>query len=206
MWLFTLALITLARMSFVGAFGVAGDATTHITSTARSMHRVKNLVEVTNQNDDCCNPRRFFFVSVACIACSSLSILFAPKIAMGTDEDGVPSDNNKLCKPPKNILTKLSDTRTQIDMAVQASSVQAWSSAAEMVNDPLLDTTSLSGLFDSCGTPSAVTQQIAADVFEAIDVMRNKLNGPDKLSTEEAMAVMKYGTSARSGIDKIFGL
>mmetsp|Transcript_6515 Transcript_6515/g.14287 ORF Transcript_6515/g.14287 Transcript_6515/m.14287 type:complete len:204 (-) Transcript_6515:172-783(-) len=148
-------------------------------------------------------PRRAL-LATAFTACTA--ILSAPTIVSAADEQ---TSDDALCpQPPKKQLKKLSDTRSQIDMAVQASSVQAWSSAAEIVNDPLLDASSLSMLLDSCssvgGTGSNSREQRAADILQAIASMRDSLNGQEKVTTEDAMAIMKYGTSARSNLDTLF--
>lgn len=95
---------------------------------------------------------------------------------------------------------RLSDTRDQIDMAVQASSVQAFSSALELVNDPLLDPISLRSVLCSTRDATFVTESI-----ESMRTILGKTNG-GALATEDAMAVMKYGTTARSTIDSMLAL
>lgn len=96
-------------------------------------------------------------------------------------------------------LTKLYDTRYLMDMAVQASSVQAWPLAVEIVNDPLLTPESLDVLFGNC------KNNLVPDVLRSIESMKNTLNG-GSLTTNDAVEVMRYGTSVRANIDAIFGI
>mmetsp|Transcript_2785 Transcript_2785/g.6228 ORF Transcript_2785/g.6228 Transcript_2785/m.6228 type:complete len:212 (+) Transcript_2785:223-858(+) len=131
--------------------------------------------------------------------------------AAGAEEDAVRiSSSSLLCRPPSEELSKrLSDTRSQIDMAVQASSVQAFSSAAEIVNYPLLEQSSLDVLLvESCGGKNRDDGSggVVSEILLSVEKMRTTLNSQDRLTTEDAMAVMRYGTTARSGIDSIFGL
>ena len=94
-------------------------------------------------------------------------------------------------------------------MAVQASSVQAFSSAAEIVNYPLLEQSSLDVLLvESCGGKNRDDGSggVVSEILLSVEKMRTTLNSQDRLTTEDAMAVMRYGTTARSGIDSIFGL
>mmetsp|Transcript_18398 Transcript_18398/g.42237 ORF Transcript_18398/g.42237 Transcript_18398/m.42237 type:complete len:204 (-) Transcript_18398:71-682(-) len=124
-------------------------------------------------------------------------------------------DDKPICLPPKVQLEKLSDTRAQIDMAVQASSVQAFQSAAELTSDPLLDESSLSELLGSvaCEKNPSLSKRLGengafSEILESIANMKKTLNGGSnsKLTTEDAMAVMRYGTNARSNLDTIFSL
>mmetsp|Transcript_6275 Transcript_6275/g.8870 ORF Transcript_6275/g.8870 Transcript_6275/m.8870 type:complete len:220 (+) Transcript_6275:21-680(+) len=99
----------------------------------------------------------------------------------------------------------LEDARSQLDLAVQASSVQAFQDAAEILNDGILDRESLEKAFDSCGggTDSRDSNDNSNRNISlaAVTDFRKQLNQPTKLSTEDAMASMKYGTSARLAMD-----
>jgi len=103
----------------------------------------------------------------------------------------------------------LEDARSQLDLAVQASSVQAFQDAAELSNDVLLDQDTLEQAFESCGSGSGIQSGVdessssldRTTSLQAIIEFRQQLNKPSKLSTEEAMASMKYGTSARAAMD-----
>ena len=152
------------------------------------------------------SPRRKFLCSVL-ITCVGTSI-FAHTASSREVEDEVLASN--LCRPKsKKQKSQIENTRSQIDMAVQASSVQAWSSAAEIVNDPLLDASSLATLFEAC-QPTAQSsggglQQ--REIYQAIESMREKLRGGGKvLTTGDAMDVMRYGTTARFTFDSFFEL
>lgn len=112
--------------------------------------------------------------------------------------------SSKACIMSKNLL----EARSQIDLAVQASSVQAWSDASDAVSDKVLDVSSLTSYFDLCNLTSqngSEKKQLREDALTAVANLREELSKSD-LSTENAMAVMKYGTSARIAIDSYFGL
>ena len=112
------------------------------------------------------------------------------------------TESGNICTPSLKLL----DARTQLDLAVQASSVQAWADAAELVQDSSLDEQSLRLLFDTCeNETNNQRQQLQASVLEAIRNMRELLSSK-LLSTEDAMAVMKYGTNARVALDDYFGI
>lgn len=154
--------------------------------------------------------RRNFLSTIVCGSAAPF-LLTAPAVAA----DDAQSNDSILCQPPKKLLGTLSETRSQIDLAVQACSVQAFSSAAEIVNDKLLDSSSLNVLFDSCNNPSFTQQQqesggvVISDILlQSIERMRTKLNSTSgsSLTTEDAMDVMRYGTTARSSMDSIFAL
>mmetsp|Transcript_45006 Transcript_45006/g.66250 ORF Transcript_45006/g.66250 Transcript_45006/m.66250 type:complete len:261 (+) Transcript_45006:99-881(+) len=100
--------------------------------------------------------------------------------------------------------SQLLDARSQLDLAVQASSVQAWTDAALIANDSALDETNLLAAFEACtqkqekSTPAIVTSPKV--VLDAVRDLRAQL-GKNKLTTEDAMAVMKYGTIGRVTLD-----
>lgn len=139
--------------------------------------------------------RRGFFVAAAGACTASIVMPVESSGAMGRDD--------KICrsrwKEYDQGLTKLYDTRYLMDMAVQASSVQAWPTAVEILNDPLFDPSSLDTLFGNCNNKAV------PEVLRSIESMRNALNRGD-LTANDAVQVMRYGTSARANIDAIFGI
>uniref|UniRef100_A0A7S4K4U9 Uncharacterized protein n=1 Tax=Odontella aurita TaxID=265563 RepID=A0A7S4K4U9_9STRA len=148
--------------------------------------------------------RRRWMVSVAATAFASaplLSPLSVGRSAAAEEGGAAPS-----CRPPHELL----DARAQLDLAVQASSVQAWSDAADVAGDPLLDGSSLTSFFDSCrggddAGDSLERKRLRMDALKAVRRLREELSRTG-LTTEEAMAVMKYGTGARVAIDSYFGI
>ena len=113
--------------------------------------------------------------------------------------------NGGLCRPSsKKLVRQIYDI---IDISVQASSVQAWPSAAESIHDPLLDEMRLSSvLIEACSPSSDKNQAVINDILDGVLSMRYKLNGVNKLATEDAVAVMSLGTTARSNLDLLFEL
>ena len=152
--------------------------------------------------------RRNFLSSVAVLLASTAPPTVAADASPSNSDSD--SESSSLCRPPtKKLLKTLSDTRSQIDMAVQASSVQAFDSAAEFVNDKLLDSSSLGVLFaDSCNNNNQQPSggDVVPVILQSIERMRSKLNSGSSLTTEDAMDVMRYGTTARSSMDSIFAL
>eukprot|EP00536_Pseudo-nitzschia_multiseries_P009537 jgi/Psemu1/288530/fgenesh1_pg.269_\ len=160
-------------------------------------------------------PRRAFISAGVC----SAALLARSIQATAASDSSAQSDGNDvdklMCRPSKSQLEKLSDTRAQIDMAVQASSVQAFQSAAELASDPLLDESLFKELLRSvsCENNPSLSKQLEEngvflDILKSVANMQKTLNGSStsKLTTEDAMAVMRYGTNARSTIDTIFSL
>ena len=160
--------------------------------------------------------RRTFLIAGVCSA--SPSLVLSTQAARAGD-DGPEIDGNSggthLCHPTEQQREKLSEARAQIDMAVQASSVQAFQSATELVNDPLLDASSLNILLGniSCENNPSLSRLLGengviSDLLQSIANMQKQLNSSNnsssKLTTEDAMAVMRYGTNARSTLDSIF--
>jgi len=111
------------------------------------------------------------------------------------------------CRPPNKKKRKVSDVRDLIDTAVQASSVQAFTTASELINDALLDSSVLKSLLlESCNNNN--DQQIT-EILESIESMRFILkqnSSTTNLTTNDIKDIMQYGTTARSGIDSLFGL
>ena len=67
--------------------------------------------------------------------------------------------------------TRLLESRAQLDLAVQASSVQAWTEAVEVAEDPLLDTTRLRAQLDACSDVQADKN----DIIQRVEAMRAQL-------------------------------
>ena len=123
--------------------------------------------------------------------------------------DGGDTLEDLACRPGNKMFKrKIMTVRELIEMTVQASSVQAWSSAAESINDTMLDEAKLSSLLlESCASADKKQEAAITEILKGIRIMRSKLaNGNEKLATEDAMAVMSLGTTTRSNIDLLFGL
>ena len=96
---------------------------------------------------------------------------------------------------------RLLESRAQIDLAVQASSVQAWSAASEAASDSALDPASLSAAFKAC---SANSPGDVKEVVAGVETLRKQLRvlGDGGGSIEEAMSAMRTGTSTRNAMDR----
>ena len=106
----------------------------------------------------------------------------------------------------KKLKRKISDVREAVEMTVQASSVQAWPSAAESINDVMLDESNLSSLLlESCAPADKKQEASITEILRGVRTIRSKLAN-DKLATEDAMAIMSLGTTTRSNIDLLFDL
>ena len=106
----------------------------------------------------------------------------------------------------KKLKRKISDVREAVEMTVQASSVQAWPSAAESINDAILDESNLSSLLlESCASADKKQEAAIKEILRGVRAIRSKLAN-DKLATEDAMAIMSLGTTTRSNIDLLFDL
>ena len=83
--------------------------------------------------------------------------------------------------------------------------MQAWPSAAESIHDPLLDEMRLSSvLIEACSPSSDKNQAVINDILDGVLSMRYKLNGVNKLATEDAKAqqhdqILTYYLSCRGG-------
>jgi len=97
----------------------------------------------------------------------------------------------------------LEDARTQLDLAVQASSVQALQDAKELINDSSLDESSLIRAFELCPNPNApkMTPNNRETATVSVQKFRTLLNQSTALQTEDTMAAMRFGTSARVAVD-----
>lgn len=144
-------------------------------------------------------------VTTSTVAVVDITVASSPGRAWASSDGG----DTLACRPGnKKLIQKISDVRELTEMAVQASSVQAWSSAAESINDTMLDESKLSSLlFESCASANKKQETAIAEILEGVRTIRSKLaNGVDKLATEDAMAVMNLGTTTRSTIDLLFDL
>jgi len=99
--------------------------------------------------------------------------------------------------------TSLEDIREQLDLAVQASSVQALKDAKESINDSRLDEANLKKAFDLCPGPNGGNNPTSSleSTTIAINKFRKMLNQSTTLQTEDIMAAMQFGTNARSIVD-----
>ena len=99
---------------------------------------------------------------------------------------------------------QLLDTREQLDLAVQASSVQAWSDAVEAAESPALDPAALSAALDASCTASKASRK---EVLNGVDKLRAQLRSlsstQGSASNVDVMDAMYQGTAARSAIDAV---
>lgn len=99
---------------------------------------------------------------------------------------------------------QLLDSREQLDLAVQASSVQAWTEAAEAVNSPALDPTALSAALDASCTASKLSRK---EVLSGVERLRTQVgslsSAQGSVSNADVMDAMYQGTAARSAIDSV---
>ena len=87
---------------------------------------------------------------------------------------------------------QLGDARDQIDLVVQACSVQAWVDAYELVSDSSLDS-----------IERIVFNKEDVDVISnGINSLRDRLKDVTSLPTKEAIEVMSIGTQTRSAMEK----
>ena len=122
---------------------------------------------------------------------------------------------------PRRLLA----SREQLDLAVQASSVQAWGVASDVARDPLLDPSSLAAALDdanACPRGAAdggggggetsdddatrrKDQQLLAGVADLRLQLRALSEGDERggggATAEQVMRAMQTGTSARNAID-----
>ena len=106
----------------------------------------------------------------------------------------------------KKTAKRLAATVELLDLAVQASSVQAWSEAAAMAADPLLDAPALRAALDACAAAAAPPRPderraVLAGVAE-LRALLAELGERGGASNAEAMRAMSYGTDARSALDR----
>ena len=106
---------------------------------------------------------------------------------------------------------RLLDSRAQLDLAVQASSVQAWTEALDVVADPLLDKQALRAALDACrgggAQPTLRESELVGRVDEMAGLLRDlAARGDAGASNEEAIRAMRLGTTARSAFDSFLEL
>lgn len=138
-----------------------------------------------------------------------IAVVSTPGRAWASSDGGDDKVEDLACRiGNKKLKRKISDVREAVEMTVQASSVQAWPSAADSINDSMLDESKLSSLLlESCASADKKQEAAITEILEAVRTMRSKLaNGVDKLATEDAMAIMSLGTTTRSNIDLLFDL
>ena len=100
---------------------------------------------------------------------------------------------------------RLMDVRDQIDLATQASSVQAWAEAAEAAASPLLDKPTLREAVKACGGGRGAAD-LEATVSARVDALRGELGGlgeKGSASPSEAMQAMSDGTTARTAVEAL---
>ena len=87
---------------------------------------------------------------------------------------------------------------------VQASSVQAWSEAAAMATDPMLDAPQLQAALDACAATAPPRPEERRAVLAGVSELRGllrELGERGGASNAEAMRAMSCGTSARLALD-----
>ena len=105
----------------------------------------------------------------------------------------------------KKTAKRLAATVELLDLAVQASSVQAWSEAAAMAADPLLDAPVLQAAIDACATAAPPRLEERRAVLAGVAELRallGQLGERGGASNAEAMRAMSYGTDARSALER----
>jgi len=186
----------LSTKSITQALAVVGKPNSPLatTTTKKTTTSAASTVDATAASEtNHSSSRRLFLLGMAYGSSGAiLGLQKAPSVAAA----------EPLCKPTE----KLSDARAQIDMAVQASSVQAFSSAAELANDPLLDASSLEALVGESCRSGGSGGDLVSEILRSVESLRSTLNRPTALTTEDVKDVMRYGTTARSGIDSLLAL
>ena len=86
---------------------------------------------------------------------------------------------------------KLQEARDQLDLVVQACSVQAWTDAYDLVSDSTLD-----------NLASMMPKNEAEPILGGIQTLRQRLSGVTFLPTQDAIAIMSVGTQTRSALEK----
>jgi hypothetical protein len=102
---------------------------------------------------------------------------------------------------PRGSPSRLVAAREQLDLAVQASSVQAWTEASQLANDPLLSDNALLPMLDTCTDAPATKQEVLSQVAGMRDrfAVLNTPGGP--VSNDDAMRAMSDGTMARASLE-----
>ena len=98
----------------------------------------------------------------------------------------------------------LRDAREQLELAVQASSVQAWGEAAQVASDKLLDPTRLVDAIGACASGVSSSepelssaQKVLTQRVSGLRALLDDLSTKGAASPEEAMRAMNDGTTAR---------
>ena len=99
---------------------------------------------------------------------------------------------------PRRLLA----SREQIDLAVQASSVKAWSAASEAASDKALDPASLAAAFDACTADSPDDWREFVSGVADLRKQLQALGERDDADAEQAMRAMRTGTMTRNAIDR----
>ena len=141
------------------------------------------------------------------VALVDIAAVSTPARAWTSSDSGDDNVEDLSCRiGNKKLKRKISDVREAVEMTVQASSVQAWPSAAESINDAILDESNLSSLLlESCASADKKQEAAIKEILRGVRAIRSKLAN-DKLATEDAMAIMSLGTTTRSNIDLLFDL
>lgn len=98
---------------------------------------------------------------------------------------------------------QLLDSREQLDLAVQASSVQAWTEAAELAESPTLDPAVLNAALDASCTASVSSRKEVLSGVEKLRTQLRSLSSAQGASNTQIMDAMYQGTAARSAIDAV---
>ena len=186
------------------------------TTTTDTMMNMDNTTraQTSPEVDNSLYHRRHVFQTV--LAHSSSAGL---AITMASNPGAAMAASKPLSPKPLSPQQTLEDARTQLDLAVQASSVQAWSDAADIIRDEILDDNTLEKAFQeaviACNSSSTSSslgpslKEYQSTCIVGIKKIRNILlsssssqqSKTSSLATEDAMAVMRYGTSARVALD-----
>ena len=93
---------------------------------------------------------------------------------------------------PVASLSQVQEARDQLDLVVQACSVQAWTDAYDLVSDSSLD-----------NIGSMIPKDEEAELVSVgIQTLRERLNRVTSLPTQDAVAVMSVGTQTRLALEK----
>ena len=132
------------------------------------------------------------FAFVALLNLLGLYLIFG----LATDGSGgvPPASAAETRCAPKRLLA----SRAQLDLAVQAASVQAWEDAAEVARE--LQPESLAAALEACAAPPAAQRDVVRRV-EALSATLTTLGERGTAASDEAMRAMNDGTTARAALD-----
>ena len=151
----------------------------------------------------------------ACLAAAAVHMA-APAVAATPTASPGAAVGAAVCAP-----ARLLKSREQLELAVQASSVQAWQEAASSANDPLLEPSRLLQTLRACAdgaTPGSLAAaadegaaqlQLSTTLGRRIVALRDELallSRQGDASAEEAMKAMSDGTTARATLDEALAL